>query len=80
MHSIGKNFLSACAHRERPSLRDEVLSEQATLALKATANVENRIQTIFFWCTSLEQLLGARFVAIAYFLEDPFQDFCATLA
>lgn len=50
------------------------LCERAGKAKKATAEIEDRLETVFFWCKLLDQLTGAGSVAFGKFLEWLFQD------
>lgn len=51
------------------------LQERAEEAERANSYLDDRLKTMFSWCTSLDQLRGgARFAAFEQFLERLFQD------
>lgn len=48
---------------------------QTKKAKKSTANIKDRLETIFSWCTLLDQLVGARPTAFNQIIEGSLQDF-----
>lgn len=49
--------------------------ERAEEAQKATADIENRLKTVFSQSPLFDQLVGERSLALGQFLEGSFQDF-----
>lgn len=56
------------------------LSEQAEEAEKVTANIEDRLKTVFSRCTSLGQVVRVGSAALSNFLEGSIQDFLHNLS